>query len=166
MKNFFQAEAFWLRDIYKDSEQPLIGRFIAGEFGGYWLWHRQRDVARIWADENNCQGDHLAYSLISLKAGILLETFKVIFSLVNMNVAFTWACSVSTRSRRVASRRVTSRPWQANRKSQRSLSGVGVEWLTQSTFIPLTPKIWLLILPSSCETFLINWLWELGAGSR
>ena len=123
MKNFFQAEAFWLRDIYKDSEQPLIGRFIAGEFGGYWLWHRQRDVARIWADENNCQGDHLAYSLISLKAGILLETFKVIFSLVNMNVAFTWACSVSTRSRRVA-----SRPWQANRKSQRSLSGVGVEW--------------------------------------
>lgn len=103
---FFQAEAFWLRDIYKDSEQPLIGRFIAGEFGGYWLWHRQRDVARIWADENNCQGDHLAYSLISLKAGILLETFKVIFSLVNMNVAFTWACSVSTRSRRVASRRV------------------------------------------------------------
>ena len=145
MKNFFQAEAFWLRDIYKDSEQPLIGRFIAGEFGGYCLWHRQRDVARIWADENNCQGDHLAYSLISLKAGILLETFKVIFSLVNMNVAFTWACSVSTRSRRVA-----SRPWQANRKSQRSLSGVGVEWLTQSTFIPLTPEIWLLILPSSC----------------
>lgn len=42
----------------------------------------------IWL-ENNCQGDHLAYSLISLKAGILLETFKVIFSLVNMNVAFT-----------------------------------------------------------------------------
>ena len=144
MKNFFQAEVFWLRDIYKDSEQPLIGRFIAGEFGGYWLWHRQRDVARIWADENNCQGDHLAYSLISLKAGILLETFKVIFSLVNMNVAFTWACSVSTRSRRVASRHVLDR--QTVRVRGR---WVVWEW-NESTFIPLTPKIWLLILPSSC----------------
>ena len=144
MKNFFQAEVFWLRDIYKDSEQPLIGRFIAGEFGGYWLWHRQRDVARIWADENNCQGDHLAYSLISLKAGILLETFKVIFSLVNMNVAFTWACSVSTRSRRVASRHVLDR--QTVRVRGR---WVVWEW-NESTFIPLTPKIWLLILPTSC----------------
>ena len=144
MKNFFQAEVFWLRDIYKDSEQPLIGRFIAGEFGGYWLWHRQRDVARIWADENNCQGDHLAYSLISLKAGILLETFKVIFSLVNMNVAFTWACSVSTRSRRVASRRVLD-------KQTVRVRGRWVVWeWNESTFIPLTPKIWLLILPTSC----------------
>ena len=144
MKSFFQAEAFWLRDIYKDSEQPLIGRFIAGEFGGYWLWHRQRDVARIWADENNCQGDHLAYSLISLKAGILLETFKVIFSLVNMNVAFTWACSVSTRSRRVASRHVLD-------KQTVRVRGRWVVWeWNESTFIPLTPKIWLLILPSSC----------------